>query len=150
MKPTIEHLYSNPEFFIKLYEEAGMEHARAKISSLNGEMAGYLSMKRYHATTVRDRNQRLRQLNPTDTEYTAFMKRRHNNILIFKKNVNNLSRTEVYYRNHIARRSEYIYGRMAKWPEINYTVKEMMAFKKTVKVRRMRGLKFRGVNSRYL
>lgn len=127
MKPTLDQLYDYSEFFIKKYEEAGVPNARARMRGLLPHIMNYRNLKYYAKTMVRDRNRRLRALTPTDVNCSK--NRSKFSILSQKKSLASVNITTLVYSTHTKRREEDLLRRLDKWPEIEFTIRDMKASK---------------------
>jgi hypothetical protein len=127
MKPSIEQLYKKPTFFIPLLEQAGMENAHAKVVSLMGYMLTYYSYHRYSQSMTRDRNRGLRRLDPEYKGRKAKPSKRE--VIRLKKSLRIHTANEVIYRTYAKRVEAHIMKKLAKWPEIEFTMSEFKAYK---------------------
>lgn len=119
MRPDLWQLYSNPQLFIELLTQAGVENAHPKVASLTNMLVEYYSMKRHIDRLEKDRTE------THQSEATSWGFKRHGRRHDPKTRVRNnrrisqLDRTIIIGRGFLKRREAQILRKIAKWPEVH-------------------------------
>lgn len=119
MHPTPHQVFCNPELFIRLLEEQGVENARPKVVAIFKTMMEHRSVQLWANRIDRDlqANQQSPYRYPVTTRSHRDPKKVEKQRL---KRMAPMVRSHLRFKQYLVRTEKAVAARIAKWPELDF------------------------------